>query len=167
MARGSIVWRCQVCGTRMTRGACKHDGGYSVIYPVERWDPEQGRVIKGQKWEKVKGTRREDAETRLAERLKSTHEGTYRELQEATFANFADKWLADYAKGQGKGSTYQSYESHVRVHLKPAFGALSLRGLREETIQGYLSAKLAEGQRPKSVKNHLLILKTMLRHTKQ
>jgi len=51
VARGSIVWRCQVCGTKKTRGACKHDGGYSIIYPVDHWDPEQGRVIKGQKWE--------------------------------------------------------------------------------------------------------------------
>ena len=51
MARGSIVWGCRVCGTRKTRGACKHGGGYSIIHPVERWDPKQERFIKSQKWE--------------------------------------------------------------------------------------------------------------------
>ncbi len=164
MARGSIVWRCSACGTGKARGECRHAGAqYSIIYPVQRWDAAQARIVKGQKWERA-GTNKDDAETLLAEKLKQVHEGSYRDLQEITFAAFADKWLTEYARGHVKPSTYQAYESHIRAHLKPTLGALTLQVIREDTIQGYCSAKLTAGLRPKSVKNHLLILKTMLRH---
>jgi len=168
MARGSIVWRCNVCGTNTTR--CKHKGGrYAVIYPVQRWDVAQGKIVKSQKWENAPlnergASTRDLAETLLAERLKSTHEGSYRELQEITFADFADRWLKEYALGAVKRTTYQGYECHVRVHFKPAFGASALRALREDTIQGYLASTLAAGAKPKSIKNHLVILKEMLKY---
>ncbi len=163
MARGSIVWRCSVCGTGKSRGECRHKGAqYSIIYPVQRWDATQARIVKGQKWEKA-GTTRDDAEALLAEKLKSVHEGSYRDLKEITFAAFADKWLTDYVEASNlKRSTWQGYESHIRVHFKPAFGALPLRAITKEMIQGYIASTLAAGAKPKSVKNHLVILKEML-----
>ncbi|HWT78216.1 MAG TPA: site-specific integrase, partial [Candidatus Methylomirabilis sp.] len=173
MARGSILWRCNECGTRSAEGEarpCKHKGArYAVKYPVQVWDAGQGRLIRKTKWEKVppndKGRPvKWKAEALLADRLKTVHDGSFREIQETTFADFADKWLKDYALGGVKRSTYQAYESHIRVHLKPAFGPLSLRALREDTIQGYLASKLVAGAKPKSVKNHLVILKEMLRY---
>jgi len=117
MARGSIVWRCNECGTSTTR--CKHKGGrYTVIYPVQRWDVAQGRIVKGQKWENAplneKGVSTKDsAETLLAERLKTVHEGSYRDLQDITFADFADKWLKEYVLGAVKRTTHQTYECHT------------------------------------------------------
>ena len=168
MARGSIVWRCNECGTNKTR--CKHKGGrYAIIYPVQRWDAAQGRVVKGQKWENAplneKNVSTKDlAETLLADRLTTVHDGSYRELQEITFADFADKWLKEYVLGAVKRTTYQAYESHLRVHLKPAFGALALRALRKETIQGYIASRLVAKAAPKSVKNHLVVLKEMLKY---
>jgi hypothetical protein len=152
MARGSIVWRCNECGTSTTR--CKHRGGrYAVIYPVQRWDVAQGKIVKGQKWENAPlnengASTRDLAEKLLAERLKSTHEGSYRELQNITFADFADKWLTEYVLGAVKRTTYQAYECHVRVHFKPAFGALALRAIREDTIQGYIPRSWRVGQSP-------------------
>jgi integrase len=168
MARGSIVWRCNGCGTKKTR--CKHKGGrYAIIYPIQRWDVKQGRIVKGQKWENAplneKGASTKDlAETLLAERLKTVHEGSYRELQDITFADFADKWLKEYALGAVKRTTYQAYECHIKVHFKPAFAPLALRALHKDTIQGYIASKLAGGAKPKSVKNHLIILKGMLKY---
>jgi integrase len=136
---------------------------------MQRWDPKQGRVVKGQKWEtaplsKKNKPNKKLAEALLADRLKSVHEGTYRELQDITLADFADKWLKDYAEGAVKRSTWQVYDSHARVHFKPALGALALRAIHEDTIQGYIAGKLAAGAKPKSVKNHLVILKHMFRH---
>ena len=61
-------------------------------------------------------------------------------------------------------STCQAYESHIRVHFKPALGPLAVRAIREDTIQGYIAGKLATGANPKSVKNHLVIFKHMFRH---
>lgn len=63
-----------------------------------------------------------------------------------------------------KRSTWQAYDSHIRVHFKPALGALALRAIHEDTIQGYMAAKLAAGAKPKSIKNHLVILKGMLKY---
>jgi integrase len=169
MARGSILWRCNECGTK-TGAPCKHGGGrYAIAYPVRVWDPEQRRLVRKKKWEKVplneKGRPvKKLAEVLLAERLKTVHEGSFRELQEITFAEFADKWLKEYALGAVKTSTYQAYKSHVEFHFKPAFGPLALQAIREETIQGYTAAKLTGGAKPKSVKNHLVILKEMLRY---
>ena len=60
-----------------------------------------------------------------------------------------------------KPSTYQGYDSNVRVHLKVAFGPLALQTIREDTVQGYLASALKSGAKPKSVKNHLITLKTM------
>ena len=62
MARGSIVWLCQVCGTKKMRSVCRHNGAYSIIDPVQHCDSEHGRVVNGQMWEKVSSTRREVAE---------------------------------------------------------------------------------------------------------
>jgi len=169
MARGSILWRCNECGTK-TGTPCKHEGGrYAIAYPVQVWDPERGRLVRKKKWERAplneKGKPvKRLAEVLLAERLKTVHEGSFRELQEISFAEFADKWLKDYALGAVKTSTYQAYKSHVEFHLKPAFGPLALQAIREETVQGYLASKLAGGAKPKSVKNHLVILKEMLRY---
>ena len=111
MARGSIVWRCQDCGTK-TKGTCRHPGAsYSIIYPLQRWDVEQGRVVKGQKWEKVKGpngkkANKKGAEVALSDRLKAVHEGSFRDLQEITFPDFADKWMKEYVQGGVKRSTW-------------------------------------------------------------
>jgi integrase len=161
MARGSIVWRCRICGTRKTRGTCRHEGAqYSLVYLIPRWDAERGCVVKARKWETA-GTDKDRASKQLADKLKSTHDGSYRELKESTFAAFADKWLAEYAKVRVKPSTYQGYESNVRAHLKVAFGPLALQTIREDTIQGYMASALKGGARPKSVKNHLITLKTM------
>ncbi len=169
MARGSTLWRCQECGTK-TGTPCKHEGGrYAIKYPVQVWDPDQGELVRKSKWEKVplneKGKAvKKLAEILLAERLKTVHEGSFRELQEITFGKFADKWLSEYALGAVKASTYQAYQSHVECHLTPAFGPLALQAIREDTVAGYIAATLAGGAKPKSVKNHLVILKEMFRH---
>jgi Phage integrase, N-terminal SAM-like domain len=76
------------------------------------------------------GPRRDPAR----ERFQTVHEGSYRELQDIRFADFADKWLKEYVRGAVKRTTYQTYDCHVRVHFKPAFGALALRALREDTM---------------------------------
>jgi integrase len=169
MARGSILWRCNECGTR-TGTPCKHEGGrYAIKYPVLVWEPGAGKLVRKSKWEKVPLNKKGKpvkklAEVLLTERLKTVHDGSFRELQDITFADFADKWLKDYALGAVKRSTYQAYDSHIRVHFKPALAPLALQAIHEDTIQGYLASKLSGGAKPKSVKNHLVILKEMLRY---
>ena len=63
-----------------------------------------------------------------------------------------------------KRTTYQAYECHVGVHFTRTFGPLALQAIHRDTIQGYLASKLAAGTKPKSVKNHFVILKEMLKY---
>ena len=65
-----------------------------MVYLIPRWDVERSCVVKAQKWETA-GTDKDRASKQLADKLKSTHDGSYRELKEITFAAFADKWLAE------------------------------------------------------------------------
>jgi integrase len=163
MARGSIIWRCPTCGDCYGQ-KCEHKGGrYFISFPVQTWDPVAGKVVQKRKWEKA-GTLKKKAEEQLADKLKGVADGTYRDLQEITFAAFADKWLAEYAKAHTKRATFQGYESYLKTHLKPAFGPLALTAIRADTVQGYIAAKLAAGAKPKSVKNHLVMLKGLFRH---
>ncbi len=100
---------------------------------MQVWDAEQGRLVRKTKCEKVplneKGKPvKRLAEALLADLLKSVHDGSFHEIRETSFV---DKWLKEDALGGVKRSTYQAYKSHIRVHLKPAFGPLSLRALRD------------------------------------
>jgi integrase len=140
-----------------------------VIYQVERWDPEQRKMVKVQKWEKAplneKGhSTLESAQKLLTDQLNKVHRHTYRELQEIGFAEFAQKWLDQYAKLYVKRTTYQAYECHVRVHFIPAFGSQLIHTIDTNAVQAYLASKLAGGAKPKSVKNHLRLLKEMFSH---
>lgn len=98
----------------------------------------------------------------LTDRLKSLKDKTYREPKDITFADFADKWMKTYARGQVKRKTYAAYESYLRVHLKPAFGALALQTMTKESIQEFVAATLDAGAARKSVKEYLNLLKEML-----
>ena len=73
MARGSIVWCCRICGTRMTRAPVTMRSAIldRLPHPAER-----GCVVKGQKWETA-GTDKDRASKQLADKLKSTHDGSY------------------------------------------------------------------------------------------
>ena len=58
-----------------------------------------------------------------------------------------------------KQSTYNSYESYIRVHLKPALGDLALQDITPRLLQQYYNYKTeAEGLAPKTLVNINLFL---------
>jgi integrase len=145
VARGSIVNRpSRVTGERV----------YYVKYQLP-----DGR----QKWERV-GRNKKEAERVLADRLNAIGKGTYQELREATFAEFAAKWLAEYAEPRLKPSTLDGYRRYLDGHLIPAFGGFPLRALTTGLIQDFVSGLHARGLSGKSVNNIAVPLKLMLRH---
>ena len=56
------------------------------------------------------------------------------------------KWLADVVKPSVRASTYDSYESVVRVHLVPALGKRRLTSIQPEDVQKFLSDSAAQGK---------------------
>lgn len=78
------------------------------------------------------------------------------------FEAFTVSWLATWAIVRLKASAYREYESVLRVHLTPAFGGIALSGLTAEMIQAYVAGKIASGLSPRSVDNHVIVLKRVL-----
>lgn len=99
------------------------------------------------------------------EAVKLLHEMSY--LRDTTPYNFKsitlgewlDLCLKVYMKNSLKQSTYNSYESYIRVHLKPALGNLLLRDLTPRVLQQYYNHKTqVEGLSQKTIININLFL---------
>ncbi len=117
-----------------------------------------------QKWERV-GNSKRTAEKVLAKRINQINNGTFQEFEKILFEEFSAKWLSDYAKISVKISTYNSYETIVRLHLNPQFGKQYLHRVSTADIQKFVSEKITkENLKPKSVVNFLVPLKEMFKH---
>jgi len=55
-------------------------------------------------------------------------------------------------------------ESIIRKHLRPAFGAMKLRNIGVQEVDGYINVKIDDEElSDKTVNNHVTLLSTMLR----
>ena len=122
------------------------------------------RINGRQRWEAA-GPSKKRAERLLVRRVTEVYDEAVAELKKATFADFAEMWLQDYAKMSVKQSTYISYETITRRHLLPNLGKLWLHQISGSDIQRLLARKIRlDGLSPKSVVNILIPLKEMLQH---
>lgn len=98
-----------------------------------------------------------EARQKMTEALAALDKDDYREPCKMTLAQWLDIWTRDYLGGV-KASTAALYESQIRVHIKPAMGAIKLETLNPHTIQGFYN-RLSKGKdgepglNAKSVKN--------------
>lgn len=67
-----------------------------------------------------------------AARAKPVHAPAY------TVATWLDYWLENIVQPDREPTTYDSYEVLVRLHLKPLIGAISLKALEVEHVEGWL-----------------------------
>ena len=90
--------------------------------------------------------------------------GTYgKEVTEIRFKEFAELWLADYAANV-KPSTLMAYTFDNRKHLIPYFGRKLLSNITPKDVQGYVSAKTAEGHlAPRTINKNLTVLRLMFK----
>lgn len=79
-----------------------------------------------------------------------------------TFAAFAAEFLSTYVKTNNKPSEVHTKEMILRVHLTPAFGRLRLDEVDARSIERYKAGKLTGGLTPKTVNNHLTVLRRLL-----
>lgn len=84
------------------------------------------------------------------------------ESESASFSRFVVTWLATVAVVKFKPSAYKEYEGIIRLHLVPAFGDLTLSAITVERIQVYIAGKLGSGLTPRSVINHVIVLKAVI-----
>jgi integrase len=88
---------------------------------------------------------KDEAELYLAQSRVKIKRGGFRQSVNVRFANFAVEWLRDYAKGNVRERTYDTYESALRNHLIPHFGCLYLTEISRKSIDRFVADWLAGG----------------------
>ena len=128
------------------------DGRWEARYTVGR-DPGTGKQIQ----RSVYGSTQKEVRQKLAQITAAIDSGTYKEPCKMTLGQWLDIWQQDYLGGV-KPATAFLYEQQIRLHIKPALGAVKLEELNAHTIQGLYNRLSRErdgkpGLSPKSVKN--------------
>ncbi|HEY3317200.1 MAG TPA: tyrosine-type recombinase/integrase [Coriobacteriia bacterium] len=80
----------------------------------------------------------------------------------AAFEKFVLSWLATVAIVQLKASGFAEYETICRIHLVPAFGDTPIEGITPARVQEFVADKIAGGLSPRTVANHLHVLRRVL-----
>jgi integrase len=109
------------------------------------------------------GWTRKRAERELGVRLAKVEEGLTRETRE-TFAAFVADWRERWIPAQRlKPSTAADYGYIIDGHLLPYFSETPLQRIDVEQIDGYIAAKTAAGLSAKTIRNHLGLLRVILK----
>jgi len=141
---------------RNARGAgmirLRTDGRWEARYTTGR-NPGTGRQVQ----KSIYASTQKEARQKLTAAIKALDEGTYTEPSKLTVGAWMDMWLSDYTANI-KEHTRATYETQVRVHIKPALGAAKLTALTAPEVQTFHNT-LAKGKgdkrplSPKTIKN--------------
>lgn len=110
------------------------------------------------------GPSKKEAERVLSRRVDEINRGAYREVVDISFAELAEKWMAEYVRPRLKPSTIVGYESQLRSNLVPYFGPLRLGSITAASIHAWIATLTERGLSPASVNHALSQLKFMLSH---
>ena len=124
------------------------DGRWEARYSLG-FDPRTGKQIQ----KSIYGKTQKEVQQKLTKTLAEINDGTYVEPSKVLLGDWLDSWLRDYT-GNLKPATKSSYEEHIRVHVKPYLGTVTLADLSAQKIQR--AYKLLQTERhlcPKSIKN--------------
>jgi integrase len=104
------------------------------------------------------------AQRELGKRLDAVERDRWRKPERTTFGEFAVRYEAEYLPGRNlKASTVSDYGSIIHRHLVPHLGHLQLAALEPADVDGYVAAQAAAGLTPKTIRNHLALLRVMLK----
>lgn len=85
-----------------------------------------------------------------------------------TLETFWEEFFATHVVPNNKPSEMESKRVIYRCHLKPAFGHMSLDAITSRDIERYKAHKLTKlGYAPKSINNHLAVLRSLLNVAKR
>lgn len=105
-----------------------------------------GRDLDGKikrKW--FTGKTRKEVADKMHSILAMISTGNYIEPSKTSFGDWMDVWLSEYKKHALKPTTYDSYETNIKCHLKPALGHISLKDLKSFDIQRFVNSKYENG----------------------
>lgn len=92
-----------------------------------------------QKQRSVTGKTQKEVREKLQALAVEVNSGTYQEPCRMTLGEWLDIWAENYL-GACKPRTKQIYKSDIRVHIKPALGAVRMENLMPHTVQTFYNA---------------------------
>lgn len=135
-------------GTIRKRSEGRWEARFTVGY-----DPLTGKQVQ----RSVYAPTQAEARKKLSQAVADIDEGTYTEPSRLTLGQWLDMWFKDYTADL-KPQTLKSYETHIRVNIKPYIGNIKLSALTAHDIQA-LYNQLSRGTpekkplSPKTIKN--------------
>jgi len=105
-----------------------------------------GRDEKGnlkRKW--FNGKTKKEVIDKMQPVLALINTGEYVEPSKTSLGEWLDVWLSEYKKNVLKPTTYDSYETNIRHHLKPGLGHIPLKDLKTFDIQRFINEKYESG----------------------
>jgi len=128
------------------------DGRWEARYTIGR-DPGTGKQVQ----RSVYGETQKEVRLKLQHVAVEIDNGDFIEPLKLKVGAWLDIWLNEYTQNV-KPQTLASYETQVRVHIRPALGALKLTQLNPHIVQTFINTLLkpADGKsaiKPKSIKN--------------
>lgn len=79
------------------------------------------------------------------------------------FGDFAQRWITQVAPLRLKPTAVAEYSSLLRLHILPAFAGRPVGEISPDEIQEYLAHKVESGFSPRSARNHLAVLRAVLK----
>lgn len=126
-------------------------------------DPAGRRITK---FVTLRGTRRQ-AQEEAAKILASVAGGTHVDPSSETVAQFAERWLRDWADDNISNKTWTRYAQLLRKHLCARFGAVPLQKLRAADLQATYAAMAQAGLADRTRLHLHRVTHTMLKHAAQ
>lgn len=97
-------------------------------------DPGTGKQIQ----RSITGKTQKEVAQRLKAATLAVDQGTYITPTKMTVGAWLDTWATEYLGGV-KPATVQVYKNNVRLHIKPALGAVGLSELRPHMVQRFIN----------------------------
>lgn len=110
----------------------------------------------------IYGKTRGEVQAKLRAAQRAREDGLNLSAKRQTVATYLDDWLENTARPSLRSSTHASYESYIRVHIKPAIGRHQLSALTPQHVQAFLNSRAAAGLSPSTVAKIRAVLRKAL-----
>lgn len=94
----------------------------------------------------VYGKTRSEVKNKLIKMQSNLQTGINISPDKILLGAWLDKWLENYAKSNTEKSTWQGYETNIRVHIKPVLGDILLSKLQTDDLQSFYNEKRTNGR---------------------
>jgi integrase len=118
----------------------------------------------GPKYRYIYAKTRKAAADKLTEAMANRNKGIVFDDGNITVSEFLSIWLSDCVKDTITASTFERYESIVKLHISPTLGRLKLRILTPAHVQGLYRGRLNSGLSPATLRKIHTVLHKALSH---